>query len=150
MVLHWAVVFVRLGPLGPIRPFYSCPLSILYIMKINYPRKGFTLVEIMIVVVIIGLLAAMAIPTFGVVRQQSRLKAVTNNLRQIATAASQYMLNNGLTQAAYTDLVGTSTDNYLHSVAPVAGETYSGITVVQTATQVSITGITFGTATYNM
>ncbi len=106
--------------------------------------------EIMIVVVIIGLLAAMAIPTFGVVRQQSRMKAVTNNLRQIATAASQYMLNNGLTQAAYTDLIGTSTDDYVRSISPVAGEDYSSITVVQTATQVSITAITFGTATYNM
>jgi len=128
----------------------SHPSSILFIMKINYSRNGFTLVEIMIVVVIIGLLAAMAIPTFGVVRQQSRVKAVTNNLRQIATAASQYMLNNGLTQASYTDLVGTSTDNYLHTLSPVAGEDYSGITVVQTATQLSITAITFGTVTYNM
>jgi type IV pilus assembly protein PilA len=119
-------------------------------MNRNYVRNGFTLVEIMIVVVIIGLLAAMAIPTFGVVRQQSRMKAVTNNLRQIATAASQYMLNNGLTQAAYTDLIGTDTDNYIRSISPVAGEDYTGITVVQTATQVSITAVTFGTATYNM
>jgi len=119
-------------------------------MKNNCSRNGFTLVEIMIVVVIIGLLAAMAIPTFGVVRQQSRMKAVTNNLRQIATAASQYMLNNGTTQAGYTDLIGTSTDNYVRSVSPVAGEDYSSIMVVQTTTQVSITAVTFGTATYNM
>ena len=104
----------------------------------------------MIVVVIIGLLAAMAIPTFGVVRQQSRMKAVTNNLRQIATAAAQYMLNNGQTQAAYTDLIGTSTDNYIHGVAPVAGEDYTGITVLQTATQISISAPTFGTATYSL
>jgi type IV pilus assembly protein PilA len=104
----------------------------------------------MIVVVIIGLLAAMAIPTFGVVRQQSRMKAVTNNLRQISTAASQYMLNNGQTQAAFSDLIGTNTDNYVRSISPVAGEDYTGIVVVQTATQVSISAITFGTATYNM
>jgi type II secretory pathway pseudopilin PulG len=107
-------------------------------------------VEIMIVVVIIVILAAMAIPTFGVVRQQSRMRAVTNNLRQISFAASQYMLNNGATQAGYTDLIGTSTDNYVRSVSPVAGEDYSSIMVAQTATQVSITAITFGTATYNM
>ena len=78
------------------------------------------------------------------------MKAVTNNLRQIASAAAQYMLNNGLTQAAYTDLVGTSTDNYVHSIAPVAGEDYTGILIVQTATQVSVTALTFGTASYNM
>jgi len=125
-------------------------LRISYIMKRNYSRNGFTLVEIMIVVVIIGLLAAMAIPTFGVVRQQSRMKSVTNNLRQIAMAASTYMLNNGFTQAAYTDLIGNSTDDYLHTISSVAGEDYSTLTVAQTATQVSITSVTFGTATYNM
>jgi len=113
-------------------------------------RKGFTLVEIMIVVVIIGLLAAMAIPAFSKVRQQSRIKAVTNNLRQLATAASQYMLDKGVTQAAYTDLVGTLTDNYIRSVSPVAQEDYTAITVVQTATQVSVTAASFGTVTYNM
>ncbi len=113
-------------------------------------RKGFTLVEIMIVVVIIGLLAAMAIPAFSKVRQQSRIKAVTNNLRQLGTAASQYMLDKGVTEAQYTDLVGTGTDNYVRTVSPVAGEDYTTVIVDQTTTQVAITATSFGTVTYNM
>jgi len=112
-------------------------------------RKGFTLVEIMIVVVIIGLLAAMAIPAFSKVRQQSRLKAVTNNLRQVSTAAQQYFLDKGVTVAAYTDLVGTGTDNYVRNVSPVAGEDYTTLTVNQTDTQISITATSFGTVTFN-
>jgi type IV pilus assembly protein PilA len=47
----------------------------------NKSNKGFTLVEIMIVVVIIGLLASMAIPAFQKVRTSSQDKAVLNNAR---------------------------------------------------------------------
>jgi type IV pilus assembly protein PilA len=59
--------------------------------------QGFTLVEIMIVVVIIGLLAAMAIPAFQKVRSNAQNKAVTNNLRQLSSAADQYYLESGNT-----------------------------------------------------
>ena len=85
-------------------------------------KKGFTLVEIMIVVVIIGLLAAMAIPAFQKVRETSQTKAITNNLRQLASAADQYFIENGVTVAAQTELVGT--DKYVKTLNQVAGETY--------------------------
>ena len=86
-------------------------------------KKGFTLVEIMIVVVIIGLLAAMAIPAFNKVRETSQSKAIVNNLRQIASAADQYFLETGATQATLSDLLGT--DKYIKSLRTVSGENYS-------------------------
>ena len=59
--------------------------------------KGFTLVEIMIVVAIIGLLAAIAIPNFIRARQKSQQNACINNLRQIDGAINEWALENGHT-----------------------------------------------------
>ena len=56
----------------------------------------------MIVVVIIGLLAAMAIPAFQKVRESSRGSAMDNDARQLASAAQQYMLENNLTTVTAT------------------------------------------------
>jgi len=65
-------------------------------MKINTSRKaGFTLVEIMIVVAIIGLLAAIAIPNFVKARKTSQTNACINNLRQIDGAKQQWALEEG-------------------------------------------------------
>jgi len=58
-------------------------------------RAGFTLVEIMIVVAIIGLLAAIAIPAFMKARNSARRNACINNLRMIDNAKDQYALEYG-------------------------------------------------------
>ena len=87
--------------------------------------KGFTLVEIMIVVVIIGLLAAMAIPAFQKVRASSQDKAVLNNLRQLSSAADQYFLEKGVTSVSSSELVGTNTSQYIKQIQTVAQETYT-------------------------
>src|ERR1041385_7356328 len=73
-------------------------------MKIRTSKKaGFTLVEIMIVVAIIGLLAAIAIPNFVRARTTSQQNACINNLRQMDGAVQQYALENKLNSgSSYT------------------------------------------------
>jgi prepilin-type N-terminal cleavage/methylation domain-containing protein len=60
----------------------------------NERKAGFTLVEIMIVVAIIGLLAVIAIPSFVRARQTTQTNACINNLRQIDGAKDQYAIEN--------------------------------------------------------
>ena len=59
-------------------------------------RKGFTLVEIMIVVAIIGIIIAIAIPGFLRAREVSRSRACQENLAKIEGAKEQYALENNV------------------------------------------------------
>jgi prepilin-type N-terminal cleavage/methylation domain-containing protein len=73
-------------------------------------HKGFTLVEIMIVVLIIGILLAIAVPNFIKARETSRAKACVANLKQIESAKEQWAMDNKKTNTdtpAATDLYGT-------------------------------------------
>jgi prepilin-type N-terminal cleavage/methylation domain-containing protein len=64
------------------------------IMNLKSRRTGFTLVEIMIVVAIIALLAAIAVPGFLRARKRSQASRVINDLRLIDSAVDQYAIEN--------------------------------------------------------
>jgi len=80
-------------------------------------RAGFTLVEIMIVVAIIGLLAAIAIPNFVKARATAQKNACIANLRQLDGAKEQWALETKKTNGDTTDT--TAVNAYLkNSLAP--------------------------------
>jgi len=100
-------------------------------------RHGFTLVEIMIVVLIIGILLAIAVPNFIRARETSRTKSCVANLKQIDAATEQWAMDNKKTNGDTVPL-GTLTNGgltgYLKSNPPCpSGGTYSDPVTVGTA-----------------
>jgi prepilin-type N-terminal cleavage/methylation domain-containing protein len=79
--------------------------------KLNSRRGGFTLVEIMIVVAIIALLAAIAVPGFLRARKRSMASDVLNDLRLISAAVDQYAIENSKSTGAVVNTVDWT--NYL-------------------------------------
>ena len=80
----------------------------------SYKRRAFTLVEIMIVVLIIGILLAIAVPNFMTARDNSRAKACVSNLEEISAAKEQWAMDNRSTDNA-TPTQGQLAPTYLKS-----------------------------------
>ena len=98
----------------------------------SYP--GFTLVEIMIVVAIIALLAAIAVPGFLRARKRSQASRILNDLRMIDSAVDQYAIETN--RSTGSAVAVTDWTNYLkkgsllyNSGADILGNTYGPQTV---------------------
>jgi prepilin-type N-terminal cleavage/methylation domain-containing protein len=101
---------------------------------INKRRGGFTLVEIMIVVAIIALLAAIAVPGFLRARKRSQASRILNDLRMIDSACDQYAIETNRTSGAQV-LVADWTNylkkgsNLYNSGKSILGSSYGNQTV---------------------
>jgi prepilin-type N-terminal cleavage/methylation domain-containing protein len=102
--------------------------------KLNKRRGGFTLVEIMIVVAIIALLAAIAVPGFLRARKRSQASRVINDLRLIDSAVDQYAIENNLSSGVlitvpqWSKYLKAGTNLYLTG-NDILGHAYNGVSV---------------------
>jgi prepilin-type N-terminal cleavage/methylation domain-containing protein len=104
-------------------------------------NRAFTLVEIMIVVLIIGILMAIAVPNFVKARESSRRNTCIANLKQVDSAKEQWAMDtrkNAGDTCAMTDLVGTAAYLKATPVCP-SGGTYT-VAAVGTNPTCSISG----------
>ena len=104
------------------------------LQKLNKKRGGFTLVEIMIVVAIIALLAAIAVPGFLRARKRSQASRVINDLRLIDSAVDQYAIENNKATGAVVNTADWAIymkkgSSLYNTASDLFGNTYGNQTV---------------------
>lgn len=108
-------------------------------------RRAFTLVEILIVVLIIGVLLAIAIPNFVQARETSRARSCVGNLKQIDSAKTQCVMDNRLSPPG---TAGFSIDGTTVTTPGPAG-TYQLVSGVNTIAYIRRTPVCPGGGIYS-